>query len=183
MTIYVTVTAHLMTYCYAIWVFDSQRSFLSRNTQKHLSRFGNKLSIKHFQETEINYIFFRFRVDEEESLFDGFCQTSELSPTSSLFCDCAYGGVGVCGRNRDVFQCGKTDTAQRKQVDDACSKRSCKGQRSKEVDVIVQGDPNLNSQGASQDKGLLTPPAPWWMKVANCNLANRYQFWKRSIFI
>ena len=111
------------------------------------------------------------RVEEQDSLFDGYCQATESQ--SAVFCDCALNSVSVCGRGRDVFQCGKTDTAQREEVEEACnrSKRSCgsskrsrsgskpsrgsRGGSGSGSGISSQEQDDLNSQTAEQDKGQL----------------------------
>ena len=115
------------------------------------------------------------RVEEQDSLFDGYCQATESQ--SAVFCDCALNSVSVCGRGRDVFQCGKTDTAQREEVEEACnrSKRSCgsskrsrsgskpsrgsRGGSGSGSGISSQEQDDLNSQTAELDKGQ------WYFEV------------------
>jgi hypothetical protein len=59
-------------------------------------------------------LMFDCRVSEEDSLFDGYCQVTDS--LSAVFCQCEYGSISVCGLDRDVFQCLKTDTQQQIEV-------------------------------------------------------------------
>ena len=123
------------------------------------------------------------RVTEEESLFDGYCQATDSQ--SAIFCDCAYNSVSVCGQGRDVFQCGKTDTAQRQEVEDACnaSKRSCKnskrskssgsGSRSRgsgggsgsRIDSDEQQELNTENTAELDKGGCMASPFCWCMNT------------------
>ncbi|XP_025096160.1 uncharacterized protein LOC112565098 isoform X1 [Pomacea canaliculata] len=81
-----------------------------------------------------------WRVSEEDSLFDGYCQEVDATSESTVYCDCPYGSDGVCGAGLDVINCGKTDTAQQK----------VNGGNTIIDRVLAELQ---NAEGASQEKG------------------------------
>ena len=144
-----------------VWVVASGSAF--NNTEGLCGSFDenrdNDLTLKNGQVVNkqdgfADQFSLEWQVSEEDSLFDGFCEVKDAS--GAVFCECAYGSLSVCGEARDVFQCGKTDTEQRVEVEDACnrshgrSRKSCRSSKRSKSSSKDRGSKRGGRSGGSK---------------------------------